>query len=85
MPTKKKDSIKAYYFGCAGFFPFIGLPFTYLAIKHGRRAMKLYKEQPTPGAKAHASVGLALAYFQLAVFVLFVVIMVYFYFTRNST
>jgi hypothetical protein len=82
MPTKNKPAILAYYFGIAGFVPFIGLPFSYLAIKYARKALLQYKDNPTPGAKGHAKAGLFLAYFELAVFVLFVAVMIYFYLTR---
>lgn len=85
MPTKNMFSIKSYYFGCAGILPFIGLPFSVLAITNGRKAKQKYKEKPTPGAKAHYLVGMALGYFELTVFVLFLALIIYFYFTRNST
>ena len=72
MPTKNKFSLKSYYFGCIGVLPFIGLPFSVLAITNYRKAMKLYKENPTPGAKGHATVGLWLGIIELLVFTIFV-------------
>lgn len=69
LPTKNIYSLKCYYFGCVGFIPFIGLPFSVLAIKNGRKAKKQYQENPTPGAKAHYQIGMFLAYFELTVFV----------------
>ena len=85
MPTENKYSIKSYYFGCIGFIPFIGLPFSILAIKNGRKAKKQYEEKPTPGAKSHYLVGMSLAYFELTVFILFCALMIFFYLTRNKT
>ena len=85
MPTENKYSIKCYYFGCIGFLPFIGLPFSILAIKNGRKAKEQYKAKPTPGAKSHYLVGLGLAYFELTVFILFCGLMIFFYLTRNKT
>ena len=84
MPTDNKPSIYAYYFGVAGFIPFIGLPFTFLSLKYGHQAMKLYKEKPTPGAKAHAKVGIYLAYFEILVFMAFIALLVFAYINRNS-
>ncbi len=65
MPTKNKFALKSYYFGCMGIFPLIGLPFSILAITNGRKALNLYKTNPTPGAKIHAKVGIGFAIVEL--------------------
>ena len=84
FPTQNKPALFGYYFGCAGFVPFIGLPFSVLAIIYGRKALKLNQEKHVPGAKAHAKVGIILGYFELTVFVLFVALATYIYINRNT-
>ena len=81
IPTKNKFALKSYYFGCIGVLPFIGLPFSVLAVTNYMKAMKLYKENPTPGAKGHAITGLVLAIIELTVFAVFVTIVAVSYFT----
>ena len=82
FPSENRPALLGYYFGCAGILPFIGLPFSILAIKFGHKGLKQNLEKPVPGAKAHAKVGIILGYFELTVFVLFIALMIYFYLTR---
>ena len=82
FPSQNKPALLGYYFGCAGILPFIGLPFSVLAIRYGRKGIKQNAERPVPGAISHARIGIILGYLELTVFVLFVAIMIYFYLTR---
>ena len=68
MPTKNMFALKSYYYSCVGIFPVVGLPFSILAITNGRKALRLYKSNPTPGAKAHAWFGIGLAVVELIFF-----------------
>lgn len=65
LPTKNKFALKSYYYSCIGIFPVIGAPFSILAIANGRKALQLYKKNPTPGAKAHAIFGISLSIIEL--------------------
>ena len=71
MPTQNKDAIICYYLGFVGIIPGIGLPFAIAALVYGRKAMKQYRLNPTPGAKGHAITGIVLAWFALAGWILF--------------
>lgn len=71
MPTKNGPSIISYYCGVFGLLPFIGIPFAVIAIIYGHKALKIYKKQPSPGAKAHALTGLIFGYIATVCFLLF--------------
>jgi hypothetical protein len=68
LPTKNKFALKSYYYSCIGIFPVVGLPFSILAITNGRKAIKQYRINPTPGAKAHTRFGIGLAAVELVFF-----------------
>lgn len=76
MPTKNPASIVSYYCGVFGIIPFLGLPLTIIAIIFGHKALAQWRKQPTPGAKGHALTGLIFGYFELLVFVAFIILMV---------
>lgn len=73
IPTKNKPALLSYYFGIFGLIPFLGLPFTILAIIFSIIGLKQFKNQPTPGAKGHALVGLILGIVQATIFMIYVV------------
>lgn len=73
IPTKNMPALLSYYFGIAGLIPMLGLPFTMLALIFGKKALKLYAINPTPGAKGHAVTGITLGSIQLVLFLLFIV------------
>lgn len=74
MPTQNKDAIICYYLGFVGIIPGIGLPFAIAALVYGRKAMKQYKLNPTPGAKGHAVTGIVLAWLAIAGWILFAIL-----------
>lgn len=71
MPTQNKNAIIAYYLGFIAIIPVIGFPFAIAALIYGKKAMKQYRENPTPGAKGHAITGIVLAWIALAGWILF--------------
>lgn len=75
IPTKNMPSLLSYYFGVFGLVPIIGLPLTIAAIILGFVGLKQYKKNPTPGAKGHAITGIVLGCVQLAVFIVFIILM----------
>ena len=77
MPTKNPASIVSYYCGVFGLVPIIGFPLSINAVISGHKAMKLWRIQPTPGAKGHAMTGLILGYIELAVFAAFAIFVAY--------
>lgn len=85
MPTKNKYSLIAYYLGFVGIIPFIGFPFGIAAIFFGIKAMKLYKQNPTPGAKGHAIVGLVLGVISVICGILFSLLFVAIAISEPST
>lgn len=78
IPTKNKPALLSYYFGVFGLLPFVGFPFAITAIILAKKGLKQFAENPTPGAKIHAQVGLYLGYFELTVLALFIATVVYF-------
>ncbi len=75
IPTKNMPSLLSYYFGVFGLIPILGMPLTIAAIILGFVGLKHYKKNPTPGAKGHAITGLVLGFVQLAVFIVFIILM----------
>ena len=76
IPTKNMPSLLAYYFGVFGLIPLLGLPLSVTALVLGIIGLRQYKEQPTPGAKVHAIIGLVLGIVQIAVFIAFLVYLI---------
>ena len=77
VPTKNMPALLSYYLGLAGLLPFLGLIFSLLGIIYGLKGLKLYKLNPTPGAKGHAMFGTILSAILFAVhFLLSVAVLV---------
>lgn len=76
IPTKNKAALASYYCGVFGLIPLLGLPLTFAAIVLGFIGLSKFKQNPTPGAKGHAIVGLVLGFVQLAIFIGFVLFVV---------
>lgn len=76
IPTKNKPALLSYYFGIAGLVPILGLLFSILAIVYGKKGLKIYSTNPTPGAKGHSITGMVLGIIQLIAFVLFVLFLI---------
>lgn len=72
IPTKNKPALLSYYLGVAGLIPFFGIPFAIAALVLGIKGLKQYKANPTPGAQAHAIVGLVLSGIEIVVLLLFI-------------
>ena len=75
VPTKNKFALIAYYLGVFGFIPLLGLPLSVAAIILGRKGLREYQANPTPGAKGHAIAGIVMGIIQITVFVVFLVLM----------
>ncbi len=66
VPTKNKPALLSYYFGIFGLIPFIGLPFSVVALILGYKGLAQYKANPTPGAKGHAIAGIVMGWIPIA-------------------
>ena len=84
MPTKNKYSLISYYMGFLGLLPFVGFPFAIAAIIFANKALKLYKTNPTPGAKGHAIVGMVLGIFSVVCMSLFVLFFLLAFLTQDQ-
>ena len=76
MPTKNKYSLISYYMGFAAIIPLIGFWCAIAAIIYASKAMKLYKEHPTPGAKGHAITGRILGIIFLSIHIISIILFV---------
>ena len=77
IPTKNIPALLSYYFGVIGLIPFLGIPFSIAAIVLGKIGLSRYKANPTPGAKAHALIGLILGICEIvfgALFLAFIIL-----------
>lgn len=78
IPTKNMPALLSYYFGCAGVLPIVGLPFSVLAIILGRKGLRQYNKNPSPGAKVHAKIGIYFGAFELVFFALVIILVILF-------
>lgn len=75
IPTKNVPALLSYYFGVFGLIPLAGIPLSITAIVLGIIGLGKYKQNPTPGAKAHALVGLILGILEIIGIMVFFILM----------
>lgn len=76
IPTQNKPALFSYYFGIFGLIPLLGLALSVVAVILGVIGLNKVKQNPTPGAKTHAMIGLILGCIELTVFVIFLTMMI---------
>lgn len=76
IPYKNMPALLSYYFGVFGLIPLLGLPLSFAAVVFGFIGLKKSKLQPDTKGKAHAITGIILGFVELAVFLVFLALII---------
>jgi hypothetical protein len=81
IPYKNPSALIAYYVGVFALIPFLGIPLGIAALIYGLKGLRYARERPQSKGKIHAWLGVSLggffslAYFLVALFVVFNVLL----------